>query len=81
MDGLTVDTKPGLNIAMLDMLKESQAEDPAKYGGVCLMLDTLDIKNMSSTTPITKSVDMGQMLPLKLFSYGGGTTKAVVRPQ
>lgn len=61
-----MDAKPGLNMMMLDMLKRRQDEDPAKYGTVCLMLDTMAIKKHVQYNPNTQSmsgfVDMGDGL-------------------
>ncbi|XP_037831652.1 uncharacterized protein si:ch73-130a3.4 isoform X3 [Kryptolebias marmoratus] len=62
----SVDAKPGLNMAMLDMLKGRQEEDPAKYGCVCLMLDAMAIKKHVQYNPHTQKmsgfVDMGDGL-------------------
>lgn len=59
----SVDSKPGLNMMMLDILKRRQEEDPAKYGCVTLMLDAMAIKKHVQYNPHTQKmsgfVDMG----------------------
>lgn len=61
-----MDSKPGLNMMMLDMLKRRQEEDPAKYGCVTLMLDAIAIKKHVHYNPHTQKmsgfVDMGDGL-------------------
>ena len=39
-----MDSKPGLNTMMLDMLRRKREEDPVKYGRVALMLDGMAIR-------------------------------------
>ncbi|CAK6957785.1 uncharacterized protein si:ch73-130a3.4 isoform X3 [Scomber scombrus] len=59
----SVVAKPSLNMMMLDMLKRRQEEDPAKYGCVCLMLDSMAIRQHvqynTHTQKMSGFVDMG----------------------
>ena len=62
----SVDSKPGLNTMMLDMLRRKREEDPVKYGRVALMLDGMAIRKHVQYSPhsqkMTGFVDMGDGL-------------------
>lgn len=51
---------------MLDILKQRQKEDPAKYSWICVMLDAMAIKKYDQHNPHTQKmsgfVDMGDGL-------------------
>lgn len=58
-----MDSRPGLNVMMLNMLQRRRDEDTAKYGSVALMLDAMAIKKHIQYCPHIKKmsgyVDMG----------------------